>query len=192
MENITFEAYLGAFQDGRYMLYLDDADINIFEIIGYDKINKIIFERHNLDNIKEYYDQVAYNGEGELSTIGSLYKKFGLYFDMIRNVKINDYIELKIGWWDDHLITGNYDLILKCIEAQKLNAITVEIEVLNLILKNLNTYYQTLEGKIVFQKTITPENFFNFIHNSELYEVKEQNIMLRYHEEYGKDDEDLN
>lgn len=178
MENRTFEAYLGKYDDGRYLLYLDDADINLFEIIGNENINRIVFEVYTDDLCREFEPFVAYVGEGELTTIYKLYNHHKLYFDQIHKVIINENIELQIMWWEDHLIIASHGLILKCIEAQKLNASPIELQVLDLTTRNPNTYYQTEDGQIVVNKKIPLEEIHYFIRNSDRYLVKEMNVMM--------------
>jgi hypothetical protein len=183
MVDITFEAYFGKFQDGRYLLYLDDADINLLEIIGYENIHKIVFEALKNNSSFDYYDLVAYDGKGELTDIFGLIRQHGLYFDMIRKIHINDDIELDIMWWEDHIIIADYDLILKCIQTKKKNASLIEIEVLDLILNNSNTYFQTQDDKIEVQKVLKAEDFYSFIAGTEHYQMKEQNLLLDFEDE---------
>lgn len=183
MVDITFEAYLGKFQDGRYLLYLDDANINLFEIIGYENIKKIVFEALKLNSYFDYFDVVAYDGAGELTDIFALMRRHGLQFDLIKKIHINENIELEIAWWEDHIIIADYALILKCIQTKRRNASPIEIEVLDLILSNQNTYYQTQDGKIKVQKVLKPEDFYSFIVCTEQYQMKEQNLLLYFEDE---------
>ena len=183
MSDKTFEAYLGNFKDGRYLLYLDDADINLFEIIGYDKIDKIVFDALDLNTSSTYYDLVAYEGEGELTDIYALMRQYGLQFDLIKKIYINGNIQLEIAWWEDHIIVADYDMILECIQTKKKNANTIETDVLDLILINPDTYYQTQDGEIVVEKKLKPEEFYSFIVGTEHYLMKEQNLMLDFEED---------
>ena len=183
MSDITFEAYLGKYEDGRYLLYLDDADINLFEIIGYKNINRIVFEVLDLKSSSDYYELVAYNGEGELTDIFGLIRHHGLYFDQIKKISINDKIELEIIWWDDQMIVADFDLIMSCIQAKKNNATPIETKVLDLIICNPNTYFQTQDGEIIVEKKIETDNFYSFIVGTEHYEMKEQNLLLDFEED---------
>ena len=183
MVDLTFETYLGKCLDGRYLLYLDDADINLFEIIGYDKINKIVFDALDLNTTSTYNDLVAYEGEGELSDIYALMRQYGLQFDLVKKIYINENIELVIAWWEDHIIVAEYDLIMKCIQTKKKSANTIETDVLDLILTNPNTYYQTQDGEIVVEKKLKPEEFYSFIISTEHYLMKEQNLLLDFEDD---------
>ena len=151
--------------DNSFILYLDPCSIDLFDFrenFSTVYCNEIIFDDFDdssLNNKK--FSRISFTEKIKDKTI----TEFNVVFD--NNIHIQNI------WWDDILIISNLDKIDVILNDIRNTFSSNNIKYFEIALNSTNNYI-TLDNNRISKENINPNDFLNFIKNSDRYQDKER------------------
>jgi len=151
--------------DNSFILYLDPCSIDLFDFrenFSTVYCNEIIFDDFDdssLNNKK--FSMISFTEKIKDKTI----TEFNVVFD--NNIHIQNI------WWDDILIISNLDKIDVILNDIRNTFSSNNIKYFEIALNSPNNYI-TLDNNRISKENINPNDFLNFIKNSDRYQDKER------------------
>ena len=155
--------------DNSYIFYLDHYSIDLFNFSkNFSTVycNEIIFDDFDdssLNNKK--ISMISFTEKIKDKTV----TEFNIVFE--NNIHIQNI------WWDDILIISDFDKMVTILNNIRNTFSNDNIKYLEIALNSPNNYF-TLDNNRISKENINPNDFLNFIKNSDRYQDKERKFFL--------------
>ena len=151
--------------DNSFILYLDPCSIDLFDF------SENFFTVYCNEIIFDGFDDSSLNNK-KISMI-SFTEKIKDKTITEFNIVFENNIHIQNIWWDDILIISDFDKMVTILNDIRNTFSNDNIKYLEIALNSPNNYF-TFDNNRISKENINPNDFLNFIKNSDRYQDKER------------------